>query len=280
MGEVWVAKQTEPVIAAGLVLVVLIGGIIGTSLGLVVARRQTWLAVKEAQAKEEARRDEAEQRTAAEQANQQAFEALKSFTDDLMGKVLGQRAKLTENEKAILRNAQEQWEVFARSKGDSPEARVIHSEGAAELAIVQYKCHEDRAKALNRLGKYADALPDWDKCLELCPLETRDVYRFQRVDSRLRSGQVAESIAEVSELAKIESTNPNHWFNFARLYAIASVKMEGSKGAFAERAVELLKKAVARGYKNAGNIARDPDLATLRERADFKKLVAEAEKKP
>jgi tetratricopeptide (TPR) repeat protein/tRNA A-37 threonylcarbamoyl transferase component Bud32 len=123
-------RHKGPVAAACLVAAALVAGICGTTIGLVEARKQTAL-------KETARKDEAQQRLLAEQANLQAYEALKSFTDELMEKVLGGRSQLTDNEKAILRSAEKQWEVFARSKGDSKDARVIRADGAENLALVQ-----------------------------------------------------------------------------------------------------------------------------------------------
>ena len=139
-------RNKGPVLAVGSLLVALVGGVIGTTLGLVEARNQTRVAEQEARDKEEARRKEAEQRELAERANRQAYEALKAFTDDLMGKVLGSRTRLTDTEKAILDNARKQWEVFARSKGTSPEARVVRADGAMNLALVQF-----------RLGLFAEA---------------------------------------------------------------------------------------------------------------------------
>ncbi len=150
------SRNKGQAIAAGIFLVTLIGGIIGTSWGLLEARRQTKVAVREAEEKEDARREEAEQRQLAEQANQRAYAALKSFTDDFMGKVLGGRTKLTESETAVLKNAQKQWEVFAQSKGQSPEAKVIRSDGAEQLALVQ-----------RTLGMYADVEENHRVSLEL-----------------------------------------------------------------------------------------------------------------
>lgn len=126
----FVRRHRGQVIAASLVLLALVGGIVGTTLGLIEARMQRDAAdkarakaVAETEAKEVARREEEAQRRIAEQANQQAVEALKSFTDSLMTQVLGNKEQLSENEKAILRNAQKQWEVFAQSKGDTALAR-------------------------------------------------------------------------------------------------------------------------------------------------------------
>ena len=41
----------------------------------------------------------------------------------------------------------------------------------------------------------------------------------------------------------------------------------------------LLKQAVAKGYKDAAHMKKDKDLDPLREREDFKQLLAELEKK-
>jgi hypothetical protein len=46
---------------------------------------------------------------------------------------------------------------------------------------------------------------------------------------------------------------------------------------YADRAVEALRQAVARGYKDAAHLKKDPDLDPLRGRDDFRKLLAEVE---
>ena len=48
----------------------------------------------------------------------------------------------------------------------------------------------------------------------------------------------------------------------------------------ADRAMVWLKQAVAAGYKNAAHVAQDRDLDALRDREDFKQLVAELEAGP
>ena len=141
---------------------------------------------------------------------------MKSFTDELMEKMLGGRRELTDTEMKILRKAEKQWEVFVQSKGDSVEARLIQWDGV---------------------------------------------------------------VAELDELAKIESKNPNHWFNFARLYAVASAKVEGKQAEYADRAVELLRKAAALGYKYPTRVTKEADLAPLRDRADYQQLLADLDKK-
>ncbi len=64
----FVRRHKGQVLAASLVLLALLAGIAGTTLGLFEARRQAGLARDEAEAKEQARADEAEQRQAAQAA--------------------------------------------------------------------------------------------------------------------------------------------------------------------------------------------------------------------
>ena len=150
------SRHRTPVLAAGLVLLSMIGGIVGTTWGLMKAREQTRIAVGEKKAAETARASESEQKALAERANQQAFEALRSFTSDLMGNVLGSKSGLTETEIAVLQNAARQWEVFAQSRGSSVDAREIRAEGARNLAVIQ-----------NRLGLYRDVVANNRKTLTI-----------------------------------------------------------------------------------------------------------------
>jgi hypothetical protein len=50
-----------------------------------------------------------------------------------------------------------------------------------------------------------------------------------------------------------------------------------TKEKYAARAVELLRQAVAKGYKDAAQMGKDADLDALRQRDDFKKLLADLE---
>jgi hypothetical protein len=62
---------------------------------------------------------------------------------------------------------------------------------------------------------------------------------------------------------------------------LAPAEREGLARQYASRAVELLREAVDRGYKGPAEVARlktDADLDALRERDDFKGLLAGLEK--
>jgi len=65
------------------------------------------------------------------------------------------------------------------------------------------------------------------------------------------------------------------WYNFACIYSVASSKIADKKQEYADRAMELLGTAVEQGFNDAAHIAEDSDLDPLRERDDFKKLLAE-----
>jgi hypothetical protein len=79
-------------------------------------------------------------------------------------------------------------------------------------------------------------------------------------------------------------------YNIACVFAISSAAAEKDsklapadrmrlKAQYADRAVELLHQAVAKGLQNTSALTTDPDLALLRSREDFQKLVQELEKK-
>jgi hypothetical protein len=52
-------------------------------------------------------------------------------------------------------------------------------------------------------------------------------------------------------------------------------KEEGDRTQYADEAMAMLHSAVAAGWSSAERTARDPDLLPLRDRADFRRLLAE-----
>jgi serine/threonine protein kinase/Flp pilus assembly protein TadD len=134
-----------------------------------------------------------------------------------------------------------------------------------------------RAIAFDDLHRHAEAVKDWDKAIELSPKLEQAGWRKSRATSRLQAGQVAEAVAEVAELTKLDGWNTGQWYDFACVYAVASGKVADKKQEYADRAMELLRKAVQAGYKDGAHMAKDTDLDPLRDREDFKKLLAEVQ---
>jgi hypothetical protein len=95
-----------------------------------------------------------------------------------------------------------------------------------------------------------------------------------RVNCRVQAGQIAEAVGEVDELSK-STWSAAQWYDFACVYAIAASKLPEKKKEHADRAIEVLRQAVRSGYKDAAHMKKDTDLYPLRDREDFKKLLAE-----
>jgi serine/threonine protein kinase/tetratricopeptide (TPR) repeat protein len=184
------------------------------------------------------------------------------------------------------RTAQAIWEKLVADFPTAPKYRL-------RLA----KCHNNFWILLREMGKPSEAdehirkgLAILDKLVAEFPevpeyRQQQSTSRIFLAVTRINAGQVTEGIAEVAELASSE-WDPITWYNFACVYAIASGKSPQKKQEYADRAMELLNKAVTAGYRNAANMKRDTDLALLHDREDFKKLLGklaagnEAAKKP
>jgi tetratricopeptide (TPR) repeat protein len=139
--------------------------------------------------------------------------------------------------------------------------------------------YRGRARTQDRLGKYAEAVKDWDRAIQLSARAEQPRMRAGRASTQVRAGQVAEAVAEVAELAKSGSGPASQWYDFACVYAVAAGKVADKKQQYGDRAMELLHKAVKAGFENASYMKKDTDLGPLRDRDDFEKLLAGLEAK-
>jgi serine/threonine protein kinase/tetratricopeptide (TPR) repeat protein len=139
--------------------------------------------------------------------------------------------------------------------------------------------HWDRAVAYYRLRKYAEAVPDWDRAIELSPPQEQPRFRAGRATARVQAGQVAEALAEVGELTKLPGVPAPLLYDVACVYALASGKSADQKQEYADRAMDILHQAVNAGFNDAAPLKKDTNLDSLRRREDFQKLIGELEKK-
>ncbi len=102
--------------------------------------------------------------------------------------------------------------------------------------------------------------------------------RARGADSFVRTSSVAAVVAEVAELTKTAEWNAGQWYAFACIYSLASTRIADKKKEYADRAMEFLERAVNTGWNNAEHTAKDTDLDPLRDREDFKKLLADLER--
>jgi tetratricopeptide (TPR) repeat protein len=139
--------------------------------------------------------------------------------------------------------------------------------------------HASRAFTYHRLQQYDEAVRDWDWAIELDPMGRKLWARVARASSKASAGQVSEAVAEADELTKSSDWNAGELCTLAGVYARASGKIAGKKEEHAARAVGLLRAAVKAGFRNTEMLANDEALAPLRDRDDFKKLLADLRKK-
>ncbi|MFN0019048.1 MAG: protein kinase domain-containing protein [Pirellulaceae bacterium] len=139
--------------------------------------------------------------------------------------------------------------------------------------------HYARAQAYHLLKKYVEAVQDWDRAIDLTPPAEQSEVRASRGISQLQVGMGAKEIAEIGELIEKPTGSADEYYVFACFFAVASGKIADKQQVYAERAMKLLQQAVKAGFDNAAHMRKDADVDPLREREDFKKLLAELEQK-
>jgi hypothetical protein len=127
-------------------------------------------------------------------------------------------------------------------------------------------------------GQFAKAVPDWERASELSRPDERPPIAGSRALSLVRAGRVVEALAEVDELSKSPDTTAADWFLFACIYSIAGGTPSDNQEQHAERAVELLRRAVQAGFHDVERLKQDEDLEPLREREDFQGLLQSLDK--
>jgi serine/threonine protein kinase len=157
--------------------------------------------------------------------------------------------------------------------------KAVHDREPRDVMAKQFlrNSHQGRALANDLLLRHAEAVMDWDQVVELSAPAEKPDFRAIRAVSQVRAGMVAEAVAAVAELAQHPNWPAGQWCNFARIYSIGSTEFPNKQLEHADRAMELLRKAVEAGYKNAERLKTDPNFGPLHDREDFKQLVAELE---
>jgi tetratricopeptide (TPR) repeat protein len=166
--------------------------------------------------------------------------------------------------------------IATEEEGLRRGGRIAH----VHLGLVN--AHAYRADALSALQRHVEALKDYDQLVELAPEAERPRQSSFRAAGRVRAGQVAAAIEEAEELAKNGDSVVS--YNAACIYALASKPTKANpispeqQAKYAERAIALLRQAIAKGYRNAQEMKNDDDLKSLRPRDDFQELLREMQK--
>jgi serine/threonine protein kinase len=118
-------KHRGPVLAVSVIVLLLVAGIIGTSVGLVLAQEK----------EREAQKDKA----AALASQKQAMDSLRATTDDVVEQLLGGKPVLGPAEKAFLETTRKRWQAFADAAGEDEQARAVRAEGVSRVAYLRSK---------------------------------------------------------------------------------------------------------------------------------------------
>lgn len=193
------------------------------------------------------------------------------------------------------------WGYHLRAKGRVEDAIAKQTEAVdlAEAALRQeprhfiararaFNAHGARAQTLDSLSRFADAVKDWDRVVELDETPNAWVHRALRMLALARAGEHARAVAEVKALEQEPKVSADRLFELARGCALSMAAANSDnrlsaaeRAALAERygsqAVALLQKLEDQGYfRDAGHaqaLRTDPDLRPLRDREDFRRLL-------
>lgn len=131
------------------------------------------------------------------------------------------------------------------------------------------------------LKRYADAVKDWDRAIASDDEKLAE-FRLKRADALARSGEHARATAEAELLAEPANALKEVVYDAACIYSLSSAGVSSNAQLaerYAARAVELLRRASQKGFRDVKHIEKDSDLDSLRQREDFKKLLAELQSK-
>jgi serine/threonine protein kinase/tetratricopeptide (TPR) repeat protein len=139
-------RNKGPVAAASLILLSLVGGIIGTTAGMVWAVRERDDKAKAliAETKEREAKDKA--LAAEKEARARAMDALRTMTDEIVENQMARGTILTEENKEFLRNIIKRFEGFATVSDAEVDSRAIRAEGYLRVGLMR-----------DRLGELKDA---------------------------------------------------------------------------------------------------------------------------
>jgi serine/threonine-protein kinase len=154
--------------------------------------------------------------------------------------------------------------------------RVEHDASARRFLRNAYRA---RAETLMRLGQPAEATPDVERALVLDQGPDLSETRLLQASNWAHLGEHAKAAAAVEEILKPGHLGGDLLCEAACVYgrSAAAVGAGSLAERYAARAVELLRQAVAKGYKDAAYVKKNADLDSLRQREDYRKLLADLE---
>ena len=190
------------------------------------------------------------------------------------------RSDVIDARNAISRKAdcEGSWDVLGRALfalDQFQELADLANRGALEANGDDYNVYIPYGDALTVLGRTKAARTvneQFSKVLEQqvqwVPEDTR--ARIHLASNYVRLGRRTEGVVELKKVLELGSTDPLTIYNMACAYANLEMKQE---------ALGALRKAVELGYSDSNMASRDPDLRSLREAPEFKRLLEDMKRK-
>jgi len=140
-----------------------------------------------------------------------------------------------------------------------------------------------RAMTLCGLSRYAEALKDWDRAIEMDDGRYPSLLRIKRASNLLNVKDHVRATADAAAIAESSTATAEDLYNAACVYSLSSqlaaddaLRIESYRG----KAVEILRQALAKGYQDLERIRTHGDLEALRSRDDFQQLMKELDAGP
>jgi tetratricopeptide (TPR) repeat protein len=135
-----------------------------------------------------------------------------------------------------------------------------------------------QATTLCGLGRYQDALTDWDRAIELDDGRYQMELRVKRASNLLNVKDHARATADAAAIASSSSATAGDLYNAACILSLSAHMARDDAplaDSYAQRAVALLRQSSSKGLKDIGRPQTDGDLQILRSREDFQLLIRE-----
>jgi tetratricopeptide (TPR) repeat protein len=203
----FVRRNRGPMVAAGLVLLALVGGIVGTAWGLVRAEQARAAEAERAEGERQANAELSVALKAEARRRRQARAALDAMSSQVVEELLAQQQaqQLTEPQRKFLEQALESYEEFARDTGGDEASRAGVAAATLRVGVILTKLSRPAdAEAACRRGRelYASlaaefpSAPDYRRGLAQChhTLGTllTDTARSMEAEAALRDALVVE----------------------------------------------------------------------------------------
>jgi eukaryotic-like serine/threonine-protein kinase len=160
--------------------------------------------------------------------------------------------------------------------------KLVAAQGTRTVTLLKNNPH---LKPLGSRADYKKLLRDLEERVQV---EREEMKRYNRAATLVVKGDHASAVKEAEVTAGSKKASAIGLYNAACIFSLASaavgkddqleaVERDRFAGRYAQRAVDVLRQAAHKGYRDVRHMKVDKDLDPLRERADFKKLLADLE---